>query len=150
MMNLISKIQDWGDHHHPKWLDYLRIVLGITLIWKGVAFALNLHAFTVLMENSGLGTAVTISLLAHLIIALHIIGGLLIALGTHTRLFCLLIIPILIVAVFYVNLPQQQIFSPYSEFWLSCLVLAGLICFLIEGDGVLSIETVRKSAVSQN
>jgi putative oxidoreductase len=150
MMNLISKIQDWGDHHHPKWLDYLRIVLGITLIWKGVAFALNLHAFTVLMENSGLGTAVTISLLAHLIIALHIIGGLLIALGTHTRLFCLLIIPILIVAVFYVNLPQQQIFRPYSEFWLSCLVLVGLICFLIEGDGVLSIETVRKSTASQN
>ena len=150
MMNLISKIQDWGDHHHPKWLDYLRIVLGITLIWKGVAFALNLHAFTVLMENSGLGTAVTISLLAHLIIALHIIGGLLIALGTHTRLFCLLIIPILIVAVFYVNLSQQQIFRPYSEFWLSCLVLVGLICFLIEGDGVLSIETVKKSTASQN
>jgi putative oxidoreductase len=150
MMNLISKIQDWGDHHHPKWLDYLRIVLGITLIWKGVAFALNLHAFTVLMENSGLGTAITISLLAHLIIALHIIGGLLIALGTHTRIFCLLIIPILIVAVFYVNFPNQQIFRPYSEFWLSCLVLAGLICFLIEGNGVLSIETVRKSTVSQN
>lgn len=150
MMNLISKIQDWGDHHHPKWLDYLRIVLGITLIWKGVAFALNLHAFTILMENSGLGTAVTISLLIHLIIALHIIGGLLIALGTHTRLFCLLIIPILIVAVFYVNFPNQQIFRPYSEFWLSCLVLAGLICFLIEGDGVLSIETVKKDKVSQN
>ncbi|WP_235324480.1 DoxX family protein [Pedobacter lusitanus] len=150
MMNLISKIQDWGDHHHPKWLDYLRIALGITLVWKGVAFALNLHAFTVLMENSGLGTAVSISLLAHLIIALHIIGGLLIALGTHTRLFCLLIIPILVVAVFYVNLPQQQIFRPYSEFWLSCLVLAGLICFLIEGDGVLSIENVKKTTVSQN
>ncbi|KIO77823.1 DoxX family protein [Pedobacter lusitanus] len=149
-MNLISKIQDWGDHHHPKWLDYLRIALGITLVWKGVAFALNLHAFTVLMENSGLGTAVSISLLAHLIIALHIIGGLLIALGTHTRLFCLLIIPILVVAVFYVNLPQQQIFRPYSEFWLSCLVLAGLICFLIEGDGVLSIENVKKTTVSQN
>ncbi|AMP98322.1 DoxX family protein [Pedobacter cryoconitis] len=150
MMNLLSKIQDWGDHHHPKWLDYLRIVLGITLIWKGVAFALNLHAFTVLMEDSGLGTAVSISLIAHLIIALHIIGGLLIALGTHTRLFCLLIIPILMVAVFYVNFPQQQIFRPYSEFWLSCLVLAGLICFLIEGDGVLSIETVGKSVASES
>ncbi len=144
MMNLLLKIQDWGDHHHPKWLDYLRIVLGITLIWKGVAFALNLHAFTSLMENAGLGTAVSISLIAHVIIVLHIIGGLLITLGTHTRLFCAMIIPILLVAVFYVNLPQH-IFSPYSEFWLSCLVLAGLICFLIEGDGVLSIEAVKKA-----
>lgn len=144
-MNIISRIQDWGDHHHPKWLDYIRIVLGLVLIWKGVAFALNLHAFTALMENSGLGTAVSISLIAHLIIALHIIGGLLITLGTNTRMFCLLNIPILIVAVFFVNLPEH-VFRPYSEFWFSSIVLLGLICFLVEGNGVLSIETQRKLA----
>lgn len=144
-MNIISRIQDWGDNHHPKWLDYIRIVLGLVLIWKGVAFAFNLHAFTTLMENSGLGTAVSISLIAHLIIALHIIGGLLITLGTNTRTFCLLNIPILIVAVFFVNLPEH-VFRPYSEFWFSSIVLLGLICFLIEGDGVLSIETQRKLA----
>lgn len=144
-MNIISRIQDWGDNHHPKWLDYIRIVLGLVLIWKGVAFAFNLHAFTTLMENSGLGTAVSISLIAHLIIALHIIGGLLITLGTNTRMFCLLNIPILIVAVFFVNLPEH-VFRPYSEFWFSSIVLLGLICFLIEGDGVLSIETQRKLA----
>lgn len=144
-MNIISRIQDWGDNHHPKWLDYIRIVLGLVLIWKGVAFALNLHAFTSLMENSGLGTAVSISMIAHLIIALHIIGGLLITLGTNTRMFCLLNIPILIVAVFFVNLPEQ-VFRPYSEFWFSCIVLAGLVCFLIEGNGILSIERERKLA----
>lgn len=144
-MNIISRIQDWGDNHHPKWLDYIRIVLGLVLIWKGIAFALNLHAFTSLMENSGLGTAVSISMIAHLIIALHIIGGLLITLGTNTRMFCLLNIPILIVAVFFVNLPEQ-VFRPYSEFWFSCIVLVGLICFLIEGNGVLSIERERKLA----
>ena len=138
-MNLLTKIQTWGDHHHPKWLDYFRIILGLILIWKGVAFAMNLHAFTILMEGAGLGTAVTISLIAHLIIALHLIGGLLIALGTHTRLFCLVNLPILIAAVFYVNLPAH-IFDPYAEFWLSAIVLIGLICFFIEGDGVISVE----------
>lgn len=142
-MNIISKIQDWGDHHHPKWLDFLRMALGLVLIWKGIAFALNLHAFTNLMENSGLGTAVSISLIAHLIIALHIIGGLLITLGTSTRLFCFLNFPILLVAVFFVNLPEQ-VFRPYSEFWFSCIVLIGLICFWVEGNGVISIERERK------
>lgn len=142
-MNILNKILAWGDQHHPKWLDYLRIVLGLTLIWKGIAFALNLPAFTSLMENSGIGAAVSISLIAHLIIAFHLIGGLMIALGTHTRMFCLLNIPILMVAVFFVNLPAH-VFRPYSELWLSSLVLIGLICFFIEGDGVLSIENEKR------
>jgi hypothetical protein len=50
-MNLINKIRDWGDHHHPKWLDYFRIVLGMILVWKGIQFAINLHAFTELMKE---------------------------------------------------------------------------------------------------
>ncbi|TDO22448.1 DoxX family protein [Pedobacter duraquae] len=142
-MSIITKIQNWGDEHHPKSLDYLRIVLGIILIWKGIAFALNLHAFTLLMENARLGTSVTISFMAHLIIALHIIGGLLIALGSNTRVFCLLNLPILIVAVFFVNL-SPNIFRPYSEIWLSSLVFVGLLLFLVMGDGRLSIEYEKK------
>jgi len=143
-MKTLSRILDWGDRHHPKWLDYLRMALGLTLIWKGLAFAFNLHAFTLLMDNAGLGTAVSLSLIAHLIILLHMIGGLMIALGTHTRMFCLLNLPVLLVAVFYVNLPEQ-IFRPYSEFWFSCLVTLTLVCFFVEGDGVLSVEYDKSS-----
>lgn len=138
-MKLLTKIQFWGDHHHPKWLDFFRIALGVILIWKGILFATNLSAFTALMMQYRLGTAVALSLIAHLIIGLHIIGGLFIVIGSHTRLFCLLNIPILLVAVLFVNL-SQNIFRPYAEFWLSCSVLAALICFLIEGDGVWSVE----------
>lgn len=143
-MNVLEKIQDWGDRNHPAWLDYVRIALGITLIWKGISFAANLHAFTHLMEDTELRTAISISLMAHVIITLHLIGGLLITLGSHTRICCLLNIPILVVAVFFVNLPRD-IFEPYAEFWLSCIVLLGLVCFLIEGDGVLSIEGKKES-----
>jgi len=143
-MKTLSRILEWGDRHHPKWLDYLRMALGLTLIWKGLAFAFNLHAFTLLMDNAGLGTAVSLSLIAHLIIVLHMIGGLMIALGTHTRMFCLLNLPVLLVAVFYVNLPEQ-IFRPYSEFWFSCIVTLALVCFFVEGDGVLSVEYDKKS-----
>ncbi|SDL50891.1 DoxX family protein [Pedobacter antarcticus] len=145
-MEIVSKIQEWGDRNHPQWVDYFRIALGITLIWKGVAFAMNLHAFTDLMDNAGLGTAVSISLIAHTIIALHIIGGLLIALGSNTRLFCLLNIPILFTAVFFVNMPGH-IMRPYSELWLSATVLIALFCFLIEGDGKLSIEYKKSQQI---
>lgn len=86
-MNLLKKIQHWGDQHHPKWLDYFRIVLGVILIWKGITFYTNMEAFSHLMRGAMLGAAVSISLLAHLIIVMHILGGIAITLGTHTRLF---------------------------------------------------------------
>jgi len=138
-MKALTKIQDWGNRHHPKWLDYFRILLGLVLIWKGIQFAANLHAFDTLIENAGFGMIFSVSMLAHIIIVLHIIGGILIALGSSTRLCCLLNLPVLLVAVFYIN-QQHDIFRPYAEIWLSLFVLIGLIVFLIEGDGVVSIE----------
>ncbi len=146
-MKMLTKIQDWGDRNHPMWLDLFRILLGLVLIWKGVLFAYNLGAFTALMMHSGIGTAVSISIAAHLIIGLHIVGGFFLVIGSHTRFFCLLNLPILLVAVFFVNL-SANVFKPYSEFWLSCLVLAGLICFLIEGDGVISVENRKEEAIA--
>lgn len=145
-MNFINKIVTWGDSHHPKELDYFRIVLGLILIWKGVEFSLNLHAFSNLMRASNLGFAASISLIAHLIIVFHIIGGLLIALGTYTRVFCLLNIPILITAVLFVN-PNPEVLKPYAEFWLSVVVLLGLVCFLIQGNGKLSVEYQKEQPV---
>lgn len=145
-MELLTKIQKWGDNHHPKWLDYFRILLGLILIWKGVQFATNLDAFTSLMKDASLGKAASISLLAHLIIVLHILGGLLIVVGSHTRLFCLLNLMILFGAVFFVNL-REDVARPYSEIWLSSFVLIGLFCFLIEGDGVISIEHEKQAIV---
>ena len=139
---MLKKIQDWGDHHHPKWLDYFRIALGLVLVWKGISFYTDMEAFSQLMRGAMLGTAVSISLLAHFIIVIHILGGIAIALGTHTRIFSLLNLPILIGAVFFINM-SAGIFKPYSEFWLSCLMLIGLVCFIIEGNGILSVESEK-------
>jgi putative oxidoreductase len=140
MIDIITKIEKWGDTHHPRWVDMLRIILGLVLIWKGIEFALNLDAFSVLMAKSRLATSFGISLSAHLIIVIHIIGGLMINIGTNTRSCCLFQIPILLVAVFFVNL-ANNVFKPYSEFWLSASVLVGLIFFLIEGNGSLSVDS---------
>lgn len=144
-MNLFTKIRNWGDQHHPQWLDYFRILLGLILIWKGIAFLINLDAFNSLMNKTHLIAAASISLAAHLVIVLHIVGGLLIAIGSRTRTSCLLNIPILFFAVFFVN-TREDIFRPYAEIWLSSFVLIGLFCFLIEGDGVISIEHEKKLA----
>lgn len=138
-MSALKKMQDWGDGHHPAWLDFFRILLGLVLIWKGVAFYMNIGAFSTLMHNAHLGTAVGISMIAHFIIVVHIMGGIAIALGTHTRVFCLVNLPILIGAVFFINL-SSEIFRPYAELWLSVSVLAGLICFTVEGNGILSVD----------
>ncbi|MCZ4221783.1 DoxX family membrane protein [Pedobacter rhodius] len=142
-MSVLKKMQDWGDDHHPAWLDYLRILLGIILIWKGIAFYLNIGAFSTLMHQVHLGTAVFISIIAHFIIIVHIIGGFAIALGTHTRIFCLVNLPVLIGAVFFINL-SSEIFRPYAELWLSISVLIGLICFIVEGNGIISVDNSKK------
>jgi len=145
-MKLLSRIQLWGDQHHPKWLDFFRMALGLVLIWKGVSFAYNLEAFTALMGHSKLLTAVSLSLVAHVIICLHVIGGFFIFIGSHTRMFCLFNLPVLLAAVLWVN-PGKGIFMPYAEFWLSCSVLIGLVCFMIEGDGVISVEHPYRTVI---
>lgn len=137
------QIKIWGDHHHPKWIDFLRIALGIVLVWKGVAFILNLDILDQYLRETGiadkLGLSISITFLAHLIIIMHLIGGLCIALGFRTRLFCLFNLPALLGAVILVNL-RQNIFKPYSEFWLSLPVLLAIICFLVIGNGVIAVD----------
>jgi uncharacterized membrane protein YphA (DoxX/SURF4 family) len=149
-MKTLEKIKFWGDHHNPKWLSFFRIALGLILIWKGVEFILNLDVLATFLRDTGLtyqiGASVFITVIADLIIALHLIGGTCIALGLRTRLFCLLNLPVLIGAVFFVNL-KQNILRPYSEFWLSIIVLLALICFLVEGDGFFAVEHEKGETV---
>ena len=65
------------------------------------------------------------------------VGGGLILLGLFTRLSALLQLPIVFAALFFVNIT-----SPYinSEMWLSILVLALLVLFLLIGSGPFSLD----------
>src|SRR5690606_4212115 len=74
----------------------------------------------------------------HYVAFVHIFGGFLIALGVLTRLSCLLQIPILLVAVFFVNLRQGFSYLN-SELWLSLLSLILVIVFYIVGSGRFSM-----------
>ena len=40
-MNLIYKIEHWGELHHPKFIDIIRMLLGLFLFVKGYIFLGN-------------------------------------------------------------------------------------------------------------
>jgi len=139
-----GKIKFWREHHHPKWSSLLRIALGLTLIWKGVAFITNPGVLVTFLKETGItdeiGASVFITTTAQLIIILHRVGGVCISFGLHTRLFCLLNLPALIGAVLFVNL-NGNLLKPYSKLWLSLIVLLALTYFLIKGSGRFAVES---------
>jgi hypothetical protein len=51
-MNYVQRLELWGDRHHPKWLDLLRIALGIFLCLKGIEFATNMGTVMSLMTGT--------------------------------------------------------------------------------------------------
>ena len=132
-MNYIQRMERWGDAHHPKWMDFIRIALGIFLLWKGIEFADNMNKLMALMNDLPFGNFMMI-MLAHYVLFAHILGGVLLTTGLLTRFACVIQIPILLVALFL------NIFNQFSEISLSLLVLALLIYFLIIGSGRWSLD----------
>lgn len=140
-MNLVEKFENWGDKHHPKWLDIIRIALGIFLCYKGVDFLRNTSDLISFMTNRSPFGSFVIILLAHYVAFAHVIGGFFLTIGMFTRAACLIQIPILLGAIIFVNIGSTQAaFSPYSELFLSVIVLLLLVYFMIIGNGPLSVK----------
>lgn len=142
-MNLIQSMERWGDTHHPKWLDIIRVVLGIFLALKGIDFINHMDRLIELMTQSKFLGSLSLGLLAHYIVFAHLVGGALVAAGLLTRLACLVQIPILIGAVFFIN-SSAGVLAPYDALWLSVIVLLLLIFFLISGSGPLSVDEMMR------
>jgi len=140
-MNVIRKIEHWGDVHHSKWLDYLRIVLGLIIFGKGVSFVSDTSVLqNMITQNNVFGfSGVLISVAIHVVAFAHLVGGILITLGLVTRFAVVIQIPILLFAVFFVNL-TLGFSTPNSELWFSVLVLFLLIMFWVVGSGPLSVD----------
>ena len=140
-MNVIRKIEHWGDTHYSKWLDYLRIILGLVIFGKGVSFISDTSVLqNLITQNNVFGfSGMMISMAIHVVAFAHLVGGILIILGLVTRFAVVIQIPILLFAVFFINLTPG--FSmPNSELWLSVVVLLLLILFWIVGSGPLSVD----------
>lgn len=134
---MLHQLQDWSTAHHPRWLVLPRVALGICLIIKGISFVNNTVALELLLEESGVNPGA--AWLPLLITWLHLLCGSLIIVGLLTRWAALLMLPILLVAVFFVNAPKG-IFSTGSEFGFSLVVFLFLIFFFFEGGGPLSLD----------
>lgn len=106
-------------------IDFLRITLGITLVAKGMYFLTHMN---VLFEHMSVATTGNQFVLAHVIVATHIVGGLCITVGLLTRIMAAINFPILFGAITMVHLPAGR--ATQSELEAALLVFA-LICVAI-------------------
>jgi putative oxidoreductase len=144
-MTVIQKIEHWGDVHHAKWLDVIRIVLGLLIFSKGIAIVSNTgYSQDLLLQNNVFGfSGLMASLAIHIVGFVHLVGGLLITIGLVTRFAAVIQIPILICAVFFVNLTHG--FSMLNnELWVSLIVLLLLVLFWVVGSGPFSVDQAMK------
>jgi uncharacterized membrane protein YphA (DoxX/SURF4 family) len=142
-MNLLQRIDVWGEKHHPRWLDAIRVLLGIFLFYKGVVFIQNIDVLKAVINDSPALTVMSFWL-AHYIVFAHLAGGFLIVFGLLTRVAILANIPILIGAIIFVH-TSTGLFDVHGGTGLSILVLLLLVFFLVEGSGPISFdEYMRK------
>lgn len=134
-MNAVNAVEDWADHHQVMWMDFLRIVLGLVLIVKGFSFAAHQEAVAHLLENTNIEYLAFMA--AQYLILVQIGGGLLIMFGLLTRPAVIINLPVLIGAVFFVNMPKGMT-ALNTELWISVAVLILLFVFLVYGDGKIS------------
>ncbi len=138
-MNLESALEK-NESRQPKWLTLFRIALGLILFWKGISFLQDSANLQQMVKATGIGLMDNNAQAVALIITyLNLLGGFFIAVGLFTRWASLVQIPILIGAVFFVNIKEGMSVSNL-EFVLSVIVLVLLIAFVIKGSGVISAD----------
>jgi len=138
-MDLLHRFEHWGDTHHPKWLDIIRIVLGLFLCYKGYDFLQNSSTIAGALSTKTSFGNFTVIAISHYVVFAHIIGGILLIVGFLTRFACLIQIPIMIGAIIFVNF-ASDVLKPYNELFLSVIILLLLFYFLIAGNGPWALK----------
>ncbi|MEO6732411.1 MAG: DoxX family protein [Ferruginibacter sp.] len=147
-MSFLGQINEWSSKHNPKWLVVIRVVLGLALFVKGFSFIRNTSLLEQYISTSSFFE--NISWLPTAIPWVHLLGGSMIIAGLFTRFAALLQIPVLIGAVFFVNV-KKGLFTGESDLLFSIIVLVLLLFFLVEGGGSLSLDNYfAKSDKNEN
>jgi putative oxidoreductase len=138
-MNLVHKIENWGDTHHPKILDLVRIALGVFLLLKGIVFMENTAYLKNIIDSQNVIdlSPIVLIILVYYVTFAHMVGGILIALGILTRLASIIQIPIVLGAVFLTSIFQEPI---NTMAWPSITALILLVLFTILGSGPISLD----------
>jgi putative oxidoreductase len=133
-MNSFQKLEAWGQQHHKGWMDVLRIVFGLMLHLKGLYFMF--HTWYIMKvipySASAEGSAVAVHVLAFL----HILLGTLILIGVGTRMASLIMIPVILISLFFANPDFQNLF----QIVYSVITIGLSVFYFIEGDGDFSVS----------
>ena len=141
-MYLLNKIDTWSEKHHPLWLDFFRILLGIILIWQALYFIATKSAIIEIVDQYGFGFYTMTA--AHAIIGIHLVGGLLILSGLLTRFAAAIQLPVLICNIIFIIIPNGFMsIKPEAE--ITLVVFALVILFLFEGSGHFSLDSYMKN-----
>ena len=143
-MNLVQKwnsLLHFGDTHHPKWIDILRIGLGIAIFIKGIFFLNNSEALLTILQESNLRGWSFI--LQHHVAFTYLVGGILIALGLLTRVAIFFALLVFFGSIFCC-ISHFGFFSVFSDLVFSIVIFALLILFMIIGPGPWSVDTYMK------
>lgn len=133
------------NYTQPKWLTLLRIILGIILIWKGFTFFKDVVTIETLLKIGNINLLNdNSSVLAFFITYLNLLGGFFILVGLFTRWICLIQMPVIIVAIGFIN-SSNGISISNTELILSIIVLILLVVFAIWGSGILSADEYFKN-----
>ena len=138
---ILEKIEHYGDTHHPMWLDFLRLALGIVLFFKGIQFVSHIEQLQQIILDSRFPWLSIF--IAHYVALVHLAGGPLIATGLITRVAALFQIPVLIGAIVFVHKWDGFIVNG-SELLFAIIVLMLLVFFLVYGSGPLSFDQLIK------
>lgn len=136
-MSSLRNIVRWLNERRELVLDLVRVYLGVGLFVRGILFiteTMDLHALVDPADFSLLSAAVV-----HYVSFVHLLGGLMLAVGLLTRLSALLQIPVLAGAVFFVHW-QEGLLSTAQSLEFSVLVLFLLVVVFLFGPGRWSAD----------
>lgn len=138
-MNFLERCKTWIQANTDLALDVIRIYLGIGLVFKAIFFMSNRLELLRLMEESGTAWAAP-AIIAHYVILAHLVGGFLLAIGLFTRAAAIVQIPILIGAVFWVQIPRMFSLGIREDVEFAALMLFLLTVIFLHGPGRWSLD----------
>lgn len=139
-MNTLQRIEYWVDHHHPVWLDFIRIIIGMLLITKGIAFILNKNEIVSMLAERSTEMSEFVAFYAgHYVIVALIVGGIFVTIGFVTRWALLFQLPAIIGEIFMTDF-HHDLFVLNSELNYLILILVLMVFFIFYGSGKVSFD----------
>ena len=119
----------------------LRVWLGILFVMHGylAAAVIGLEAIGGYTTRMGFPTSAAVAL-AWYLIAAHLVGGALLAIGLWTRAAALANVPVMASAVFLLHLPQGFFMTRAGGYEFTLTVLIATLAVMLLGPGALSVD----------